>query len=46
MSKATKKTILFALGVLALIDAGTALSGGDLGADGALDSSSLNQIFH
>ena len=27
-------------------DAGTALSAGDLGADGAVDSSSLNQIFH
>ena len=91
MSKATKKSILFALGVLVLIafamwlryasrhifhspavsqppakrdlcvfvqrvvllpadphraDTGAALSGGDLGADGALDSSALNQIFH
>ena len=27
-------------------DAGTALSAGDFGADGAVDSSSLNQIFH
>ena len=90
MSKATKKSILFALGVLALIafamwlryasrhffhspavnhlrsgiyvflfsawcyssadphraDAGAALSAGDFGADGAVDSSALNQIFH
>ena len=90
MSKATKKSLLYALGVLALIafamwlryasrhilhspainhlrsgiyvflfsawcyslldphrtDAGAALPAGDLGADGAVDSSALNQIFH
>ena len=90
MSKATKKSILYALAALALIafamwlryasrlffsfsgcqlpakrdlcvfvqrvvllpvdshraDAGTALSAGDFGADGAVDSSALNQIFH
>ena len=28
------------------VDAGAALSAGDLGADGAVDSSALNQIFH
>ena len=27
-------------------DAGTALSAGDLSADGTVDSSSLNQVFH
>ena len=90
MSKATKKSLLYALAALALIafamwlryasrhiftlsgcqppakrnlcvfvqrvvllpldphraDAGAALSAGNLGADGAVDSSALNQIFH